>query len=375
MALQKRSLSDNSPEAVSERGDRRHRGLTAALVVGACLIGALGGWSLTQLLASPAQTTLESGYTLVEVAEGEVGLSLNLNVASTWDTVAVRPNQRSGVVTTVNLSDGDEVAQGTVLYSVDLRPVVVAAGTIPAFRAIGSGVTGQDVAQLQQMLADKGMYSGAIDGVAGPVTAAAIRVWQRSIGVDADGTVQLGDVIFVPSLPARVAFDREELSVGTVLGGGEQLVRVLAAVPTFSLAVAPSQAALIPSGTRVDIDTANGAWEARTSTQTLSEDGQTVTLALESTTESSICGDECGTVPASDRTLFDAQVVIVEPQAGLVVPTSALATTAEGKTVVVDQDGLEHEVEVLATARGQSLIEGVDEGALVRIPAAPGSTP
>lgn len=52
---------------------------------------------------------------------------------------------------------------------------------------IGFGAFGFEVAGIQQLLADTGHYTGAVDGVHGPVTRQAIRSWQRRIGVPGHG--------------------------------------------------------------------------------------------------------------------------------------------------------------------------------------------
>jgi hypothetical protein len=48
---------------------------------------------------------------------------------------------------------------------------------------------GSLVAQVQTRLARAGLYRGAVDGVMGPETRRAIRAYQRSNGLRADGTI------------------------------------------------------------------------------------------------------------------------------------------------------------------------------------------
>ncbi len=87
-------------------------------------------------------------------------------------------------MTSVAVSAGDEVsAGGQVLYAVNLRPVVVAAGETPAFRSLGRGASGgADVAQLQGLLAGLGFFDGDADGEFGWATESAVRDWQESLG-------------------------------------------------------------------------------------------------------------------------------------------------------------------------------------------------
>jgi N-acetylmuramoyl-L-alanine amidase len=54
--------------------------------------------------------------------------------------------------------------------------------------AVSHLFVGDDVAQLQQRLLDMGFDCGRIDGIFGPDTAHALRDFQRSVGITADGT-------------------------------------------------------------------------------------------------------------------------------------------------------------------------------------------
>jgi peptidoglycan hydrolase-like protein with peptidoglycan-binding domain len=51
------------------------------------------------------------------------------------------------------------------------------------------GSTGSAVIKLQQRLRDLGFNSGAVDGVFGQNTKAAVKAFQRSVGLQDDGIV------------------------------------------------------------------------------------------------------------------------------------------------------------------------------------------
>jgi peptidoglycan hydrolase-like protein with peptidoglycan-binding domain len=51
------------------------------------------------------------------------------------------------------------------------------------------GMSGSEVHQAQQALADFGVYSGAIDGHFGPKTKAAVRAFQESQLIETDGVL------------------------------------------------------------------------------------------------------------------------------------------------------------------------------------------
>ena len=99
-------------------------------------------------------------------------------------------------------------------------------------------------------------------------------------------------------------------------------------------------------------------------------DSSTISVYLTGVDGAAICGDACATLPVTEQTSLASRVVTVESVTGLRVPSAALLSKADGKTVVVDQNGVEHTVTVLTSARGMSIIEGVDDGTKVRVPVA-----
>lgn len=357
-----------SEDTASSPSPRRWPWLVLA-IGSALVIGAGVGWSVATVL-TPAQEAIQSNpYTFVSVEEGSVGASINLNAVAEWPQVVVGENRAVGVVTGINVDPGDEVKQGSTLYTVNLRPVVVAEGKVPAFRSIGSGTEGADVAQLQRMLAARAGYAGPIDGYASWSTVEAIMRWQETMGVARSGVVELGDVVFVPQLPTRVALDDAIVYRGATLSGGEKAIQGLPAAPTFSVPVTDAQARMIPAGTRVELTSPSGAeWVAFAGGQSTDPETATVTVALEAEGDGAICGDHCAEVPVVGDALLGARIVTVETVEGLVLPSAALVTDATGDIAVIAADGERIPVEVIASARGMSVIEGLDAGTRVRVP-------
>jgi peptidoglycan hydrolase-like protein with peptidoglycan-binding domain len=348
---------------------RRRTGRWIAGIIAALVAGAGVGWAASTVLTPPVDVLLETKYTTVDVVPGEVGSSINLNTVAEWEPVPAGSNQAVGTVTSITVSPGQEVAVGTILYTVNLRPVVIAQGQTPTFRSLALDTAGADVAQLQDALTALNLYKGAIDGKFGARTATAVKAWQKSLGITADGVVQPGDIVFVPSLPAHVALDTEVITRGAVLSGGENVVKSLPATPDFTVPITDSQAALMPTGTRVEITNLDGGlWEGFVADQAANEDGA-ITVTLAGKDGAAICGDACATVPVTGQSLLKSRVVTVESVSGLTVPSAALLGAADGTVSVIDSKGVKQLVSVLASARGMSVIEGVDDGTAVRIPA------
>ncbi|WP_244198764.1 peptidoglycan-binding domain-containing protein [Microbacterium phyllosphaerae] len=319
----------------------------------------------------PADDPLEaSTYTYVEVTPGEVSAAISLTAVAQWKPTPVAVNQAVGVVTEIRVAAGDEVQPGAILYSVNMRPVFIAEGTIPMYRDIGEGAEGIDVTQLQTLLTDLGFYTGARDGKAGSGTVRAIKAWQKSAGVEATGFVSAGDVVFVPTLPTRVALAPDVIVRGATLTGGEEMLSGLPTEPAFSIPVTENQAATLQTGIRVSVTSPEGGtWWGEVTDQTRDADTSTIQLGLRGVDGASVCAAECSQIPTTGESTLSARVITTEPVDGLTVPTAALVVSADGRTSVVDRTGTRLPVTVEASANGMSVIRGVDAETKVRVPA------
>jgi hypothetical protein len=100
---------------------------------------------------------------------------------------------------------GRVIGQGQVLYRVgNGSPVVLLYGSVPDWRALQPGVTGQDVTQLNHDLVALGDASGADVAAAGwdyysGQTACAVRLLEQHLGViSPPGSLSPGQVVFEP---------------------------------------------------------------------------------------------------------------------------------------------------------------------------------
>jgi hypothetical protein len=106
---------------------------------------------------------------------------------------------------------GQVIRQGQVLYQTgNGSPVVLLYGTVPDWRALDAGLTGQDVAQLNHDLVDLG-YAGRVDIAAlgwdyfSWATAQGVQRLEAHLGVAFPaGSLSLGQVVFEP-VPLRVS--------------------------------------------------------------------------------------------------------------------------------------------------------------------------
>lgn len=349
--------------------ERRSRLWIIGLVCGLMLASAGATWAV-MTLAAPAEDPLETvDFTTVSVTEGEVGSSISLNAVARWDAEPVGVNRASGVVTSITDLQGQVVEAGDVLYTVNLRPVVIAQGETPPFRDLGKGARGDDVTQLQQLLTALEYFDGPADGQLGTDSVAAIRAWQKSLGVADTGVVEAGDVIFVPSLPLRVEID-DSVFVGATLDGGERLVLGFATQPEFRIPATEAQAARLTAGAPVQITSPEGqVWHAQIGSQSGSDDQGAINVLLTAAGDDGICGDQCDQVALEGQSPLPSQIITVEEKSGLIVPSAALATNSDGEMVVIGKDGEPLAVTVIVSAKGMSIIDGAPQGTLVRVPA------
>ena len=109
-------------------------------------------------------------------------------------------NRTNGTLTWM-AAPGSTVDRGEPLYEVDGRKVRLLFGDRPAWRTLGPGTSGVDVKQLKQNLVALGYGTAAGLGTGDAWTAAtteAVKRWQKAAGLDQDGIVDLGEIVFQP---------------------------------------------------------------------------------------------------------------------------------------------------------------------------------
>ncbi len=336
-----------------------------ALVVLLALVavGFAGFWA-GQVALEPPEDPLaaEVEPTTYLVQVGSVGRTLTFSAVAEWDLIPAGQNSAGGVVTSIEIEPGDTVDRGDLLYTVDLRPVTVARGEVPMFRTLSQRVTGPDVAQLQQLLADLGHYEGEIDGSFGVSTRTAVRAWQDALDITVDGVVQAGDLIFVPELPVRIAL-AEFVTIGARLSGGEPVVQVVPSDPDFRIPLASGQAALVPLSADVFVTYPEGVWEARVEAAVEQVESGQLDLFLSGADGDSVCGDKCARwVQLTGRTVFRVEIVVIPETTGPVVPVGAISSGAGNEASVTLTDGTSVPVTVLESANGLAVVDGIDAG-------------
>ncbi|MFC4613441.1 peptidoglycan-binding protein [Cellulomonas algicola] len=345
---------------------------TTVVAVGWCLtiaVTAAVAWWASRATFTPPQPQASAVATQTfTVAEGTIGKTADLTVVATWTARPVGSAAFDGVVTTLATQPGQVVDSGDTLVTVNLQPVVVAKGAVPAFRDLTVGISGEDVRQLQQMLSAKGhLRPVAVNGKFDERTASAVRAWQKSLGVEQSGTVARGTVLFLPDLPVRVALD-ETITVGATVGIGDPLVSAVDSSPTFTVSGNLEQRSDVPEvGTAVTVDVDGTALEGVVSSVEPTEDGGIVRLVLTAVGGGPLCGTQCDTVPFSLKEQRFAGTAQIAPEVtGPMVPISTMGTGSDGSTFVI-RDGERVRVRVLASDGARAVVDGVDVGDVVEL--------
>ena len=299
---------------------------------------------------------------MYEVGVDTVGRSLSLGVAAEWQAEPTAPVVAGGTVTSIEVGDGQVVRPGDVLVVLDLAPLVVAEGSTPVFRRMTRGDKGPDVAQLQRFLVSLGFNDHDPDGNYGGATESAVKAWQRSLDRDATGVVEMGDLVFVPELPARVRLGAD-ISVGSRLDGEIALFDLVVGAPQFFVPLSIEQRDLVPLTSTVVIHAEDKTWSAIIDQVIEDPANGTLQLNLAAPDGGSICSDECeALVPLRGRTIFSADIVVVPETTGPAVPMAAIHAAPSGELYVILEGGEERAVSVVASRNGIAIVDGVEAG-------------
>ncbi|MFF3214821.1 peptidoglycan-binding protein [Streptomyces sp. NPDC002886] len=164
------------------------------MAVGA-VIATLGGLGAALLVKSPAQVAADAAAPRADVLTATVEHRVLTSSVITrgqvvaGQTVEVIPQVTAGagaarpVITKLRVRAGDTVKAGQVLMEVSGRPVFVLEGSLPVYRDLSPGATGDDIAQLQRALKVLGHSSGPdAAGSFGAGTKAALNSFYKAVG-------------------------------------------------------------------------------------------------------------------------------------------------------------------------------------------------
>jgi peptidoglycan hydrolase-like protein with peptidoglycan-binding domain len=243
--------------------------------------------------------------TMVERWQEDIGVD-DTGVVSLGDVIFIPgPAEVLDVATDV----GQSVGAG--------QPVV----TITA----GDPLSGDDVRQLEQDLTDLGYSGPVVDGVWDDGTKSAVAAWQSDAGLEADGVVDLGEVVFLPG-PVRV--NEVLASVGTAVNQGTPVLGISSAAQYVTFDLPARNQGLVAVGDSVTIEMPDGTDTPGTVTSVASVatggQGGDATFAVD------IDLDDPSVAVGLDEAPVTVDVVSDSVSNVLAVPVSALVALEEG---------------------------------------------
>ncbi|WP_433261413.1 peptidoglycan-binding protein [Actinosynnema sp. CS-041913] len=243
---------------------------------------------------------------------------------------------------------GDVAELGKPLYRVDDRPVPVFFGDTPLFRKLeATGTKGADVAVVMDNLAALGYQPGrrpddAQQAEFTPAVVAALKRWQNKVGLEPNGTLDVGQVLVLDA-PARIAAVTAQL--GDPATG--PLVSVTANARVVSLSVPVGEVGTLKAGSTVVVVRPDGkelpAKVGSISTAVVSGDsGQSQTGQPGGGVQKMdvvVIPDDADAVADLDSASVQVKITTESRPGVLVVPVHALIALREGGYAVQPRDG------------------------------------
>jgi hypothetical protein len=342
--------------AAGARGSRGRVRWAALGIVAVVAAGAVAGWRAGVFSPAASSGAGQAAAPPATAAVARQGIAATTPLTATLGYGGSYPvTGRGGGTLTWLPPAGQVIRQGQVLYKTgNGSPVVLLYGSVPDWRPLGEGVTGEDVSQLNHDLVALGDTDSADISALGWdyfswETAAGVEKLQSALGVSSpSGSLPLGSVVFEP----------QALRVSRVTGslGGSANGPVLAATSdrhmvTVSLDV--SQQSQMKAGDKVTVTLPDGT----TTPGAVSSVGTVATTS------------ESG---GSPTTTIPVQVMLTDPQAAGILdqaPVTVNITTASspGPVLVVPVTAL------VAQSKGRYVVEVAGPGNTRRwVPVQPG---
>ncbi len=192
----------------------------------------------------------------------------------------------------------------------------------------GDSLAGSDVEQLEAALTGAGFDPGPVDGSFTAETQQAVIAWQQSIGMEPDGVVNVGEIVFLPN-SIRIA--AVNLPVGSSVNPGTPVLATSSDKSVVAVDLAARDQGLLAEGDEVTVVLPNDVEAPATVTfvaplATVSGTGP----EQQATFEILIELDDDSVAVGFDEAPVDVLVITDQRLDSLSVPVSSLLALAEG---------------------------------------------
>lgn len=349
------------------------RRTAVTLTAGAAVaLGLVAGWKVTATPSDGATATTASTSPPATAVVARRDLVESESVAGTlgYGTTTPVVGQLQGTVTGLPAA-GTVVGPGQVLYEVDGRPVQLFPGTRPMYRRHEPATTaGEDVRQLEQALIDLGHAKGTGLSKANTewsdATTLAVKRWEKATGRPEDGTVEPGEVVY---LPAAIRVASRATNVGSPAQPGSAVLQATSTTRSITVELTALKAVKVKAGNAVavtlpDRSSVDGVVAAvgTTASQDSDEGGGLGGGgdSTESKVELTITVADQSKLGSFDEAPVDVRLTKDQVTGVLAVPVGALLALAEGGYAV-------QVVEADASTRLVAVETGLFAGTLVEV--------
>lgn len=209
-----------------------------------------------QLTTAQTMRTSDQGQNQAKVATDQTKLQGDQATLSSLETTATSP----GTTYTWLPNVGAIIRQDRPVYAVSNVAVPLLYGSVAAYRAFYVGMSnGADIGELTRDLISLGYGAGLTQSDRySTATAAAVKGWQRALGLPATGEILLGQVVFEPG-PIRVTSVTPTVGSsvggggGSTGGGGGTILTATGTTPIVTVNLDVSDEYLVKPGNRVSV--------------------------------------------------------------------------------------------------------------------------
>ncbi|HXM55216.1 MAG TPA: peptidoglycan-binding protein [Candidatus Dormibacteraeota bacterium] len=266
---------------------------------------------------------------------------------------------------------GQTVGRGQPVYAVNGRPIPLLYGTVPLARQLLSGVSGDDVKELEDNLIALG-YGAELtaDGSFTSADAAAVERWQAALGVAQSGVVNPGEAVV---LPGALRVSQVKALTGASAQTGQEIIDGTSPDHVVNVNLDARQQTLVQVGAGVDVALPNGSRVKGTITDV----GTVATTSgqgpqQQTTVPVTITLADNATAGRLDGAAVTVSVTRASRQNVLAVPITALLALPGGGYAVETADGRHRRIPVQTGLFSNGMVEvsgtGLTEGLRVVSP-------
>jgi peptidoglycan hydrolase-like protein with peptidoglycan-binding domain len=317
-------------------------GIAVVAIVAAVVVGG-GGWAWNSGLLAAASaaaggqatpSSVPAAVKTTPVARRTIQVTADLDGTLGYEGTAAVAAGHPGTVTWLPAL-GSIIRRGQPTVELDGRRTgYLMYGGRPMWRPLRSGIDdGPDIRQLEANLKALGFgHSVKVDNHWTSATTSAVKRWQRSVGLDDDGIIDLGDVVF---LPRALRVTEHAVGLGTPVGPGTPILNGTTTWRVVTVQLDADRQDLVAPNSRVTVELPDGSTTGGHISKIgrvaqASDDNAGPGGASPPTIEVTIGLDDTSAVGSLDQAPVTVHVVTNAHENVLAVPVDALVALLEG---------------------------------------------